>query len=70
MAHVVYGLKSPLHDFRRVKICPICRQGNKPAHLLAKYAFDTNDFSVCIEESIYFLEQVLLHDIFSTFHTE
>lgn len=44
VAHVVYGLKSPLHDFRRVKSCPVCRQGNKPAHLLAKYTFDINDF--------------------------
>lgn len=70
VAHVVYGLKSPLHDFRHVKICPICRQGNKSAHLLAKYAFDINDFFVWIEESTYILEQVLLHDVFSTFHTE
>lgn len=46
VAHVVYDLKSPLHDFRRVKLRPVCRQGNKPTRLFAKYVFDINDFSV------------------------
>ena len=39
------------------------RQGNRPAHLLAKQALNLADFSAWIEECPCFLEQALVHDV-------
>ena len=41
------------------------RLGNKPGHFLAKHAASIVDFSVWMEENIYFLEQDLHHDVMS-----
>ena len=71
VAQVVYGINDVYHilDFRRAEIFHVCRQGNKPAHFLAK-CLGMVDFSTWIEKSPYFLEQTLLHDGFLTFNCE
>ena len=38
-------------------------EGNKPAHLLAKYAKGIDDYYTRIEESPYFLEHALIYDV-------
>ena len=63
IAVVVYGSLSDSHDFRQVVFSHVCRQANKPAHLLAKYALGIDDFSVWLEKCPCFLEQALLNDV-------
>ena len=38
-------------------------KSNKPTHLLAKYAFGIDDFSVWLEEEPCFLNQALIQDV-------
>lgn len=63
IAAVIYGSVFVSHEFRHVDFSHVCWQGNRPAHLLAKHALCTNDFSVWIEEIPCFLEQALLQDV-------
>ena len=63
VAAVVYNTLAASYGFRHVEFNHVGRQGNRPAHLLAKHVFDIDDFSVWIEETPYFLEQALLHDV-------
>ena len=43
---IVYGILSSSHTFRCIEFSHVRRQGNGPAHLLAKHAFVIADFSV------------------------
>ena len=45
---LVYGSLSASHEFRKVVFSHVGRQGNRPAHLLAKHAFSIVDFFVWI----------------------
>lgn len=63
VAAVVYNSLAASHEFRQVDFNHVGRQGNRPAHLLAKHAFGIEDFSVWIEETPCFIEQALLHDV-------
>ena len=65
-----YNVNSISHEFRSVEFSRICRQGNRPAHLLAKQACGIADLSIWIEENSYFLEQVLLYDVNVAFHSQ
>ena len=49
-------------EFRHV-FSHVRRQGNKPAHLLAKYTLGIDDFSVWLEEDPCFLNQALIQDV-------
>ena len=69
VAALVYSSLAASHEFHRVDICHVCRQDNRPAHLLAKHALDIADFFVWIEENSYFIKQGLLHDILVAFHS-
>ena len=60
---LVYWSLATSHEFCQVDISHVGRQGNRPAHLLAKHALGIVDFSVWIEETPYFFEQALFHDI-------
>ncbi|XP_075650221.1 uncharacterized protein LOC142620796 [Castanea sativa] len=64
---VLSNVRSLAHGFRNVKFSHIGRQGNRPAHLLAKHAYGIADFSVWIEEDHCFLEEALLHNVFVAF---
>ena len=70
VAAVLYNVKSVSHEFCRVEFSHIYRQGNRPAHLLAKHGYGIADLSVWVEESPYFLEQTLLHDVNVAFHSQ
>ena len=63
IAAVVYGSLSSSHDFCQVEFSHVHQLGNRPTHLLAKHALSIDDFSVWIEESLYFLEQAFLNDV-------
>ncbi|XP_030947476.1 uncharacterized protein LOC115971614 [Quercus lobata] len=62
VSSLIYGMLAECNEFRKVSFYHVKRQGNKPAHLLAKQALDLDDFSAWIEECSYFLEQILVHD--------
>ena len=49
--------------FNRVEFSHVKRQGNRPAHVLAKHAFGITDFIAWIEETPCFLGQALIHDV-------
>ena len=50
-------------EFRQVVFSRVCRQDNRPTHLLAKYASGIDDFSVWLEEERCFLNQALIQDV-------
>lgn len=66
VAVIVSSSLSTFNEFRRVDVSHVKRKGNSPAHLLAKYALGISDFSVWVEESPGFLDEVdeaLLQDV-------
>ena len=63
VSNLVYGMLAECNEFRNVSFSHIKRQGNRPAHLLAKQAFGLIDYCAWMEESPCFLEQVLIHDV-------
>ncbi|XP_075669860.1 uncharacterized protein LOC142639587 [Castanea sativa] len=60
---LIEGMYTLCSDFRRVEFSHVRRQGNRPAHLLAKHAQNIVDFSVWIEEHPCFIEQALIYDV-------
>ena len=56
VAALVYGSLFASYEFRNVVFSHIGRQGNRPAHLLAKHALHIVDFSIWIKETPCFLE--------------
>ena len=63
VAAIVYNSLSATREFQQVEFSHVCRQGTKPAHLLAKYAQSIDDFSVWIEDDPCFIVQALLQDV-------
>ena len=59
---MVVGMQLLCSDFRTVYVFHVRRQGNKPAHILAKYALSINDSVVWIEETPCCIEQALIQD--------
>ena len=60
---IIYGIQSSCNDVRKVLFSHTCRQGNRPAHILAKHVISTVDFMVWMEKNPCFLEQALHHDV-------
>ncbi|XP_075663169.1 uncharacterized protein LOC142632690 [Castanea sativa] len=69
MELVIVAMHALCRDFRRVEYSHVRRQGNSPAHLLAKHAKSIVDFSKWIEENPCFIEQALIHDVIAFSHT-
>ena len=65
VASIVDGMRDLCKVFRRLEFSHVKRKGNRPAHLLAKYAGGIDDFIVWMEENPCFLEQALSHDVLS-----
>uniref|UniRef100_A0A7N2MTJ9 RNase H type-1 domain-containing protein n=1 Tax=Quercus lobata TaxID=97700 RepID=A0A7N2MTJ9_QUELO len=63
VAAVVQGIQEMCREFHGVMFSHVRRQGNQPAHLLAKHACGIVDFIACIQETPCFLEQALIHDV-------
>ena len=60
---IIYWIQRSCNDVRKVVFSHVCRQGNRPAHILAKHAISIVDFKVWMEENPCFLEQALHHDV-------
>ena len=63
IAFVVQGMLMSCGPLDRIKFSHVKRQGNRPAHLLAKQALGIIDYLTWMEETPYFLEQALLQDV-------
>ena len=67
---VVQGIQDICGDFRSVGFSHVRRQGNVPAHLLAKHTSSIDDYVVWIEEDPCCIVQALIHDITSFSHMQ
>ena len=67
MMSFIYGIQSSCNDVRKVLFSHVYRNGNRPAHILAKHAISIVDFKVWMEENPYFLEQALHRDVTFSF---
>ena len=63
MAHVISGMLRNYGACYWIDFSHSHRKGNKPAHLLAKYALGIDNYMTWLEENPYFIEQTLLHDV-------
>ncbi|KAL0003498.1 hypothetical protein SO802_017279 [Lithocarpus litseifolius] len=63
VASVISGALVFCGVFQQVDFSHIRRQGNKPAHLLAKHVLGIVDYVAWLEESPCFLTQALTHDV-------
>ena len=59
----VQGIRDLNKSFRRVEFSHIKRQENRPTYVLTEHALGIVDFIARIEETSYFLEQALIHDV-------
>ena len=64
VAALVFSSITVAHSFRHVDFAHVGRNGNKPAHLLARHALGIADLYVWVEETPCFLEQTLNQDVF------
>nr|XP_023916886.1 uncharacterized protein LOC112028429 [Quercus suber] len=70
IATVVQGIQKLCGDFRTVGFSHVRRQGNVPAHLLAKHASSIDDYVFWIEEDPCYIMQALIHDVISFSHMQ
>ena len=63
VASLIYMIQAGSNELRNVYFSHVCRSGNLPAHLLAKYALGINNYSAWIEESPCFIEQALIQEL-------
>ena len=63
VAAIISGALGSCGMFRQVDFSHIRRQGNKPAHLLAKHTKGIVDFVAWLEKTPCFLMQALTHDV-------
>ena len=63
---MVMGLQTSFREFQQIIFSHVWRQGNKSAHLLAKYAKGIEDFCIWVEENPCFLEQAFTYDVISS----
>ena len=62
VAHAISGILGMYGACSQIDISHIKRQGNKPAHLLTKYALGIDDYMTWMEEHPCFLQEALFHD--------
>ena len=67
---MVMGMQEMAKEFRQIKFSHVRRQGNRPAHLLVKYASSISDYLAWSNENYYFIEQTLIHDVIFISHMQ
>ncbi|KAL0017168.1 hypothetical protein SO802_004237 [Lithocarpus litseifolius] len=66
ISNILAGVYHQLQDFRVAQVSHVRRQGNKPAHILAKHAkdiIDSDNFITWIEENPSLIESAITHDV-------
>ena len=60
--NIVTNILHKLQDFRRSELMHVRRQGNKPAHTLARHAEGIDKFVTWIEQTPSFIESLVIQD--------
>ena len=60
---VIRGIIMVCGNCYKIDFSHVRRLGNRSAHLLAKHPIGIVDFETWMEDSSYFLEQALVHDV-------
>ena len=60
---MIHGIQDISREFRSVGYSHVRRQGNLPAHILAKYASSINNYVAWIEEDSCCIMQAFFHDV-------
>ena len=68
--NVVTGIPKRIQDFHTFAFSHTKRQGNAPAHILAKHAVNVEDFVVWLEECLGCIEHACMHDVLSHSNSE
>ncbi|KAL0006603.1 hypothetical protein SO802_008105 [Lithocarpus litseifolius] len=66
VSNVLVGIAYKLQDFRSIQVSRVKRRGNKPAHLMAKFAKEIDNidnFVTWIKENLLLIELVIAYDI-------
>ena len=64
ISNIVAACLCRLQDFRAAQFSHVCRQGNRPAHILAQYAKNLESFVTWIEENPTIIENATAQDVF------
>lgn len=64
------GMQQMAKEYRQIEFSHVKRQGDRPAHLLAKHALGIVDYLAWIEKNPCFIEQALIHDVSSISHMQ
>lgn len=70
IAAVIQGIQDICGDFRSEGFSHVRRQGNIPAHILAKHVSSIADSVVWVEENSCCILQALIHDVSSISHMQ
>ena len=63
VASIIQGVLELCRGFTQIQFSHIKRQGNMPAHLVAKNAYNIVNDIVWVEEDPCFAKQALIHDV-------
>ena len=61
--NIITGIQNKLQHFRQHQMLHVRRQGNTPAHRLARHAKGLDNFVICIEETLSFIEFAVIQDV-------
>ena len=62
VASLILGMQLFNSKFHTINVSHVRRQGNKPTHIIAKYALSIDNSIVWIEEIPFCIEQALIQD--------
>ena len=60
--NIITGIQNKQQHFRQHQMLHVRRQGNTPAHHLARHAKGLDNFVICIEETLSFIESAVIQD--------
>ena len=61
--NIITGIQNKQQHFRQHQMLHVRRQGNTPAHHLARHAKGLDNFVICIEETLSFIESAVIQDV-------
>ena len=67
ISNIVYGICHKLQVFQSIQMSHIKRRGNKPVHMLAKYAIRIGSFVTWVKENPVIFKSALTQDVLNLF---
>ena len=68
ISNIVYGICHKLQVFQSIQMSHIKQGGNKPVHMLAKYAIRIGSFVTWVKENPVIFKSALDQDVLNLFH--